>query len=145
MFFSILKWVIISLTLIFLVHHLYMFLLNTLTVPKIKDLVNKPNQQYKDIFETLHTIKPDTKPTSTTHAIPEQIADELTSFLSDLKKTTVGANGMANGVGPNNIGANGSANGVANGVANGMANGVGPKNAPIIGTSDIDSLGYSLF
>jgi len=120
-----------------------MFLLNTLTVPKIKDLVNKPNQQYKDIFETLHTIKPDTKPTahgptahgptahgstahgSTAHAIPEQIADELTSFLSDLKKTTVGTNNMgANGVGANNMGA---------------------KNATIIGTSDIDSLGYSLF
>jgi hypothetical protein len=110
-----------------------MFLLNTLTVPKIKDLVNKPNQQYKDIFETLHTIKPDTKPTAhsptahspTAHAIPEQIADELTSFLSDLKKTTVGTNNMgANGVGANNMGA---------------------KNATIIGTSDIDSLGYSLF
>jgi hypothetical protein len=112
-----------------------MFLLNTLTVPKIKDLVNKPNQQYKDIFETLHTIKTDTKPASTAHAIPEQIADELTSFLSDLKKTTVGANGVANGM----------ANGVANGMANGSSNGVGPKNAPIIGTSDIDSLGYSLF
>ena len=124
MFFSILKWVIISLTLIFLVHHLYMFLLNTLTVPKIKDLVNKPNQQYKDIFETLHTIKPDTAAPNT-----EQIADELTSFLSDLKKTTVGTNG---------VGANGMANGVG-------PNGVGPKNAPIIGTSDIDSLGYSLF
>lgn len=123
-----------------------MFLLNTLTVPKIKDLVNKPNQQYKDIFETLHTIKPDTKPTShgptthgstahgpTAHAIPEQIADELTSFLSDLKKTTVGTNG----VGTNGVGTNGMANGVANGVVT--------KNATIIGTSDIDSLGYSLF
>jgi hypothetical protein len=127
-----------------------MFLLNTLTVPKIKDLVNKPNQQYKDIFETLHTIKPDTKPTAhsptahspTAHAIPEQIADELTSFLSDLKKTTVGANGVANGVGTNGM-ANGGTNGMG---ANNMGtNGVVTKNATIIGTSDIDSLGYSLF
>ena len=30
-----------------------MFLMNTLTVPKIKDLVNKPNEQYKDILATL--------------------------------------------------------------------------------------------
>jgi hypothetical protein len=127
-----------------------MFLLNTLTVPKIKDLVNKPNQQYKDIFETLHTIKPDTKPTahgstahgSTAHAIPAQIADELTSFLSDLKKTTVGTNGSANGVGTNGVGTNGVANGMANNIG---PNNMGAKNATIIGTSDIDSLGYSLF
>ena len=53
MFFALVKWVLISLTLIFLIHHLYMFLMNTLTVPKIKDLVHKPNQQYKDILDTL--------------------------------------------------------------------------------------------
>ena len=53
MFFALVKWVRISLTLIFLIHHLYMFLMNTLTVPKIKDLVHKPNQQYKDILDTL--------------------------------------------------------------------------------------------
>ena len=53
MFFSLVKWVLISLTLIFLIHHIYMFLMNTLTVPKIKDLVNKPNEQYKDILATL--------------------------------------------------------------------------------------------
>jgi hypothetical protein len=81
MFFSLLKWALISLTLIFLVHHLYIFLLNTLTVPKIKDLVNKPNQQYKDIFKTMNQ---DTKESTKN----DPMADELTSFLSDLKKTT---------------------------------------------------------
>ena len=29
-----------------------MFLMNTLTVPKIKDLVNKPQEQYKELFQT---------------------------------------------------------------------------------------------
>jgi hypothetical protein len=61
MFFALVKWVLISLTLIFLIHHLYMFLMNTLTVPKIKDLVHKPNQQYKDILDTLGG-KPPTTP-----------------------------------------------------------------------------------
>ena len=58
MIFSILKWVIISFTLIFLMHHLYQFLMNTLTVPKIKDLVNKPNEQYQDIFRILEKNQP---------------------------------------------------------------------------------------
>jgi len=87
MFFSTLKWILISLTLIFLVHHLYMFLMNTLTVPKIKDLVNKPNQQYKDIFDTLGSAGPQVTSTSMKNNT-DPVADELSSFLNDLKKNT---------------------------------------------------------
>ena len=92
MFFSILKWIIISLTLIFLIHHLYMFLMNTLTVPKIKDLVNKPNQQYQDIYSTMAGGSPPSPPSAAGAAASpvanNGIADELSSFLNDLKKTT---------------------------------------------------------
>jgi hypothetical protein len=107
MFFSIVKWTIISLTLIFLVHHLYSFLMNTLTVPKIKDLVNKPKEQYNDILQTIHKgtnakrsdhdkgtnakrsdqdkgkdIRSDTM-----QSTDNTMTDELSSFLNDLKKT----------------------------------------------------------
>ena len=44
---------IISIIFIFLVHHLIMFFKSTLTVPKIKDLVNSPNQKYKNIYDTI--------------------------------------------------------------------------------------------
>ena len=96
MFFSILKWIVISLTLIFLIHHLYMFLMNTLTVPKIKDLVNKPNQQYQDIYSTMVGSgagpSPPSAAASRAAAVSpvanSGIADELSSFLNDLKKTT---------------------------------------------------------
>ena len=44
---------IISILFIFLVHHLFTFLKTTLTVPKIKDLVNSPNQKYQHIFNTI--------------------------------------------------------------------------------------------
>jgi len=44
---------IISIIFIFLVHHLLMFFKTTLTVPKIKDLVNSPNQKYKNIYDTI--------------------------------------------------------------------------------------------
>ena len=51
------SWIIqislISIILIFLVHHLVNFFKTTLTVPKIKDLVHSPNQKYKDIFDTI--------------------------------------------------------------------------------------------
>lgn len=93
-----------------------MFLMNTLTVPKIKDLVNKPTQQYNDIFATLGGYPPQpptggkSKPFMTEGTgqitpegglgglaprgaggagppgLPPEVTDELSSFLSDLKK-----------------------------------------------------------
>ena len=52
-----LSWVIqitvISIILIFLVHHLINFFKATLTVPKIKDLVNAPTQNYENIYNIL--------------------------------------------------------------------------------------------
>lgn len=44
-----------SIILIFLVHHLINFFKSTLTVPKIKDLVNKPTQKYEDIYNIINT------------------------------------------------------------------------------------------
>jgi flagellar basal body-associated protein FliL len=52
-----LTWIIqislISIIFIFLVHHLLLFFKSTLTVPKIKDLVNSPTQKYKNIYDTI--------------------------------------------------------------------------------------------
>jgi hypothetical protein len=42
-------YIIISLVIISLLHYLYTYFINILTVPKIKDLVNKPGQEYKNI------------------------------------------------------------------------------------------------
>jgi len=46
---------VISITFIFLIHHLFGFLKSTLTVPKIKDLVNSPTQKYEDMFSILNS------------------------------------------------------------------------------------------
>jgi hypothetical protein len=52
-----LSWIIqitiVSFILIFLVHHLINFLKSTLTVPKIKDLVNSPNQKYENMYKII--------------------------------------------------------------------------------------------
>lgn len=51
---------IISIIIIFLVHHLINFFKSTLTVPKIKDLVNKPTQKYENIYNIINSNnKPD--------------------------------------------------------------------------------------
>jgi hypothetical protein len=45
---------IISIVLIFLVHHLINFFKSTLTVPKIKDLVNTPRQKYQNMYSIIN-------------------------------------------------------------------------------------------
>ena len=52
MFFEIIKTIIISLILIFLIHYLFLFFKDNLTIPKTKDLVSKPLEKYK-IMDTL--------------------------------------------------------------------------------------------
>ena len=49
----ILQITIISIVLIFLVHYLFNFFKSTLTVPKIKDLVNTPAQKYENMFSVI--------------------------------------------------------------------------------------------
>lgn len=53
MLFWTLQITIISIILIFLVHNLIGFFKSTLTVPKIKDLVNAPVQKYENIYNVL--------------------------------------------------------------------------------------------
>ena len=51
------KITIISITLIFLVHHLISFFTSTLTVPKIKDILSSSTQKYELIYNIIS--KPD--------------------------------------------------------------------------------------
>ena len=49
----IIKVTMISLLLIFLLHYLYSFFKTMLTSPKLKDLVNKPQEKYNTIYNSL--------------------------------------------------------------------------------------------
>ena len=87
---------IVSLIFIFLVHHLIGFFKTTLTVPKIKDLVNSPSQKYQHIFDTINTntntslgvensnsyTAIDLLPSAEINTAPkDSMKDELKSFL----------------------------------------------------------------
>jgi hypothetical protein len=84
---------IISIIFIFIVHHLLVFFKTTLTVPRVKDLVNCPTQKYQDIYNTITVHKHDNDINNTTDIdmLPteqsENMKDELKSFLKkQLKK-----------------------------------------------------------
>lgn len=76
------QWTIISLVLILLVHYLYSFFIDTLTVPKVKDLVNKPIQQYNDILSDIKNNS-SSEPKIDTN----EMQNELRDFLSNIKKS----------------------------------------------------------
>jgi hypothetical protein len=63
-----LSWIIqitiISTVLIFLVHHLINFFKSTLTVPKIKDLVNTPTQKYESMYNIINQKSESSPPPS---------------------------------------------------------------------------------
>ena len=95
-----LSWIIqislISIIFIFLVHHLILFFKSTLTVPKIKDLVNSPNQKYQHIYDTiLNKASSLPSESSSIELLPltnDSMKDELKSFLKKQLNKNVGGN-----------------------------------------------------
>jgi len=53
MLYWVIQTTVISIILIILVHHLINFFKSTLTVPKIKDLVNTSNQKYESMYNII--------------------------------------------------------------------------------------------
>ena len=116
MFFLMVKTISISLLLIALIHYLYGFFKNTLTVPKVKDLVNKPAKRYNEMFAVLNNEQNYQQNMEQKQSMDEQeqqqsmgqqqsMQAELNNFLNELKKP--GANMMgANMMGANIMGAN---------------------------------------
>jgi len=83
---------IISLILIFLVHYLIDYFKSTLTVPKVKDLVNLPTQKYQNIYDTIlnkEQGEEDVMKTELKNFLKKQLNDTteistLDSYISDI-------------------------------------------------------------
>lgn len=53
MIFWTIQQIILSITIIACIHYIYVYFKNNLTIPKTKDLVKKPIEQYKEIYESI--------------------------------------------------------------------------------------------
>ena len=99
MLFWTLQVTIISIILIFLVHNLIGFFKSTLTVPKIKDLVNAPAQKYENILSVLsnsnsgasNTYLPESLELSS-NPNASSMKNELKNFLKNKLKGVNSAN-----------------------------------------------------
>jgi len=95
---------ILCFVLIFLIHHLLNFFTETLTVPKVKDLIYAPAQKYEKIYQTIQQSSSSGKnndsntignsnTTSLAELLPpattmdtETMKNELKSFLKNQQK-----------------------------------------------------------
>ena len=83
MFLWTIKWVIISVVLILLIHNIYNFLKESLTIPKTRDLVSKIDSRYEDLNQNLNNKKQsETNDVTDT----ENMETELKQFLNDIDK-----------------------------------------------------------
>jgi len=104
----ILKWAIISFILIVLIHYLYSFFKSTLTIPKVRDLVNKPTERYNEMIDTIKyndSVKyNDGVKYNDKNNINKQdnMQDELSNFLQDLKKNNVSSEILSSNDGHSN-------------------------------------------
>ena len=89
-----LSWVIqitvISIVLIFLVHHLINFFKSTLTVPKIKDLVNTPSKKYENMYNIINNAPEQTTNSKNDYTLIDLLpiskqSEEDTTMKSELK------------------------------------------------------------
>ena len=121
MIFNTIKTIIISLSLIALVHYLYTFFKDTLTVPKTRDLVNKPAKRYDEMFGIINNSKEAIKSMNigqqsitagqqsimagqqSITAGQQSMQDELKIFLSELKKPNTNTNNNNTNNNNNNI------------------------------------------
>jgi DNA-binding transcriptional regulator GbsR (MarR family) len=83
MLYSILLCMALSLLIIMLSDKFYEFLKNTLTVPKVKDLVNKPKKNYDDILEKIKESEEEVQINDITPPI-DTMKDELSLYLDEL-------------------------------------------------------------
>jgi type II secretory pathway component PulC len=91
MLFWILQISVVSIIFIGLVHHLITYFKTTLTIPKVKDLVNKPSKKYEEMFSVMYKNN-DTTPIEKLvieDIIPKpmNMKNELKHFLKEKFKT----------------------------------------------------------
>jgi hypothetical protein len=79
-FFWVISQIVISIVIIASIHYIYNFFKQNLTVPKIKDLVKKPEQQYKNIYNSLSQSKKEKEEKKI------NMKSELKNYINQLSK-----------------------------------------------------------
>ncbi len=82
MFLFVLQTTIISIIFIYVTHSLFLYFRDTMTVPKIKDLVNAPSKQYQAMYDLISS-RDDSNAVFSEEITPQNVdmKNELTNFF----------------------------------------------------------------
>ena len=94
MLFWTMKWVIMSIVLILVMHHLYIYFMETLTVPMNKDFINRPIEKYKEMLDTIRDMPKSNHPVSLDNIIPT--GSSLPSGLPNNERSALDTTSMQN-------------------------------------------------
>jgi hypothetical protein len=84
--------IIFSISLIVIIHYLYLYFETTLTAPKVKDLIHCPKQKYKSLFDTINKNLDNAKSVSAHSAHSDNLGIHGESYdTSDIIPTTATA------------------------------------------------------
>ena len=93
MLFDIIYTSIVSLIVIYIAHYLYEYFKKNLTTPKIKDLINRPKQEYSAMYEIINKNSVNNGTSNNNNSLSNEyninsreIKDELADFFNDLNK-----------------------------------------------------------
>ena len=101
MFFPTIRWIIISFSIIFIIHNTYLFFLENMTVPKIQNVSEMQAACYNDIYNTIgnnnsnqnnNSNNNNQNNNSNSNQNNKAATDDLSAFLSDLKQRNTIAN-----------------------------------------------------
>ena len=76
--------IVFSISLIVIIHYLYIYFETTLTAPKVKDLIHCPKQKYKSLFDTIHKNLDNTKSSSSSSSAASAASSSSSSSSSSL-------------------------------------------------------------
>ncbi len=71
---------VISFLLIFIIHHVIMFLKSMLTIPKIKDLVNIPTQKYENMYNIINNAHNPIVIKNNNNILPTEIENKTVEY-----------------------------------------------------------------
>ena len=94
----VIKNAIISILIIFLLHYIYDYFKTSLTTPKVKDLVNKPQIQYNEILKTINENKKSADISIKNERKEQQInmKNELKKYMNEINEEEIIPSSMEN-------------------------------------------------
>ena len=75
---------ILSIVTLMLLHHIYSYLKKNLTIPRVHDMVSKPEKKYQEIYNKLQSVEQPIKPPEKTPDMTHELKDYIRNLTTNV-------------------------------------------------------------